>query len=94
MKDKLEWYAINLGDAILATTALYELQDQLDKVYQDSDRCEAMQAYYRYESGNTHCKVNVYLTAHFQQALCVKGALPCMAPLYSDLTFLAGNKTP
>lgn len=91
LEGEIDWFYIDLGDAILATTHLYDLQDKLKEVYQGSGGNDTMRAVYRHESGETQCHVIVYITDAFQQALFLPDALACKAPQQSDLSFLAGK---
>ncbi|GHE91594.1 hypothetical protein [Thalassotalea profundi] len=91
MSNEINWYCVDLGDAITATTRLFSLQDQLTTIYQQSDNREQMLALYRHESGEIHCKVTLYISSAFQQALCLPDAIACKAPQHNDLTILVGK---
>lgn len=90
----MNWYCIDLGDAIMATTRLYSLQDQLTAIYEKAGNSEheQMLALYRHESGEIHCKIKLYISAAFQEVLCLQDALACEAPLHSDLSILVGKR--
>lgn len=91
LEDQANWFYIDLGDAILATTHLHALKEELTTVYESPSGNDAMQALYRHESGETQCHVIVYITDAFQQALFLPDALACKTPQFTDLSFLAGK---
>ena len=91
MSKGIKWYCIDLGDAIMATARFYRIQDQLTAIYQQSENKAQMQALYRYESGDIHCKLKVYISAAFQQMVCIPDAIICEAPTHRDLSLLVGK---
>ena len=86
------WLKVNLGDAMLATGMLADLESRLARVYEEEGRPSTMLAVYRHESSELHCSVMVYLTADFQRASLLENAIHCAMPAMSDAGFLAGNK--
>lgn len=93
MKGEMDthWFVVNLGDAIIATPLLFELQATLDNIYQTSQHTESMLALYRQASGETQCSTMVYISSAFQQEALVPFANTCNAPIFTDMTFLSGN---
>jgi hypothetical protein len=87
-----KWFKVNLGDAMLATRALAELEVQLSNIYAADDKPTNMLAVYHHASKGMHCSVIVYLTATFQRSVLLKSAISCEVPLMADMGFLAGNK--
>ncbi|XQW85624.1 hypothetical protein ACOYR1_02505 [Thalassotalea piscium] len=93
VNDEIKWFLIDLGDALLATNTLYELQDELTVIYQQADENFQMQAFYLHESGELHCKVKVYLSETFQQIAKLPNATESEMPPFTKLSFLAGYQT-
>ncbi|WP_165856102.1 hypothetical protein [Marinobacter sp. JSM 1782161] len=87
-----DWYAIPLGDALLAQPRLNELEETLSAVYQRAGQPPDMAAGYRHRSGGVQCELTVYLTAAFQAHLGRPDAQSCPAPDGEGLGFLAGNR--
>ncbi len=49
------WLKVNLGDAMLATGMLADLESHLARVYEEEGRPSTMLAVYRHESSDLQC---------------------------------------
>lgn len=87
-----EWFYLELGDAIIAAEKLHKLEQMLLGVFEQANSNKEMQAYYRYQSGSTHCNICVYISAAFQQILLLPNVKKCAAPTFTDLTVLVGQR--
>lgn len=82
-----DWFMLNLGDAVLASERLGEIEARL----QASRVTGAV--YMRHESeGRLHCELKLYFTPELAELAATLGALPCMRPSPVGLGPLAGSK--
>ena len=90
-----QWFYINLGDAMLATEALYQLKDDFDNHFQTLNCPKNMTLFYRHEAeARLHCEVIVYFTPASQTIAKILAAKPCKTPCMTGLSYLAGfNQT-
>ena len=88
----MNWYTIDLGDALLAGPAFDDLELQLIKICEQAGNPADMAAYYRHETAaNLFCSVSVYLTPGFASHASELDATPCAAPHPSGLSLLVGT---
>jgi len=87
------WYAIDLGDALLAGPDFDDLKIQLTEIYEQAGKPAEMVAYFRHETtASLFCSVSVYLSPGFAshaERLC---ATPCPPPQQFGLSLLVGAK--
>lgn len=85
------WYACNLGDAMLAGEMLEQIKAHFQSEYGKESVTEERAVFFRHESeGRLHCEVKLYFTpAAFAVAESVN-ATPCSRPSPHGLSLLAG----
>lgn len=87
-----QWFYINLGDAMLATEALYQLKDDFYDHYQKMDYPKDMTLFYRHEAeGRLHCEVMVYFSPTSATIAKKLSAKPCKTPSMTGLSYLTGS---
>jgi hypothetical protein len=87
-----DWFSRNLGDAMLAWTALTRIETLFKAAYAKAGKPENMALYIRHESeGRLHCEVIVYLTPESADVARVIGAESCKKPSSSGLGLLLGG---
>ncbi|TNF08436.1 MAG: hypothetical protein EP323_01470, partial [Gammaproteobacteria bacterium] len=60
------WFAIDLGDALLAGPDFDDLQIELTEIYEQAGKPADMAAFYRHEtSASLFCSISVYLSPAF-----------------------------
>ncbi len=91
-----QWFYINLGDAMLATEALYQLKDEFNDHYQKMGYPKGMTLFYRHQAeAGLHCEVMVYFSPGSGPIAKKLDAKPCKIPNISGLSYLAGtNQAP
>ncbi|UJF25156.1 hypothetical protein L0B52_03135 [Suttonella sp. R2A3] len=92
MAGEVQWFCVNLGDALMAQSMLYELEKTLNECYQASGQPETMFAAFRHESHDLHCHIKLYLTNDLQQAAQLDNARRCPQPSEDDVSYLSGNR--
>lgn len=86
------WFAIHLGDALLAGPDFDDLQLELTEIYEQAGKPADMAAFYRHEtSASLFCSVSVYLSPAFSAHAEALYATPCPKPESFGLTFFAGS---
>lgn len=88
MGELTRWFAIELGDATIASLVLYQRQTQLDAVYRQSGSPDNMTAVYCYQSHDVHCHIRLFLSDALQRTIKLKGAYRAVLP--DRVTHLAG----
>jgi hypothetical protein len=87
-----DWFFKNLGDGMLASVPLANLEELLLSVYADAGNLEEMAAFFRHESeGRLHCEVKVYLSPASVVVAREIDAEPCVRPSPDGLSLLAGS---
>ncbi len=86
------WYAVQMGDALLAQPRLAELERELTALYEEAGKPSQLAAFYRHENHGMHCQLVVFITAGFQELAGLDGAVPCSPPEFADMSFLAGKQ--
>lgn len=87
------WLKVNLGDALLASEKLTQIEQQISKKYQDSNAAKEIAAFIRHESeGCLHCQVIVYFPPEASVIAKTFNATSCAKPSFFDLSLLAGNE--
>ena len=87
-----QWFYTNLGDAMLAAEALYQLKDDFNDQYQKMDCPKGITLFYRHEAeGRLHCEVMVYFSPTSATIAKILGAKPCKNPSMNGLSYLAGS---
>jgi hypothetical protein len=88
------WYTCNLGDPLLADSALERIRTRFLSAYANDGIAADAAVFVRHESeGRLHCEVRVYFTpaaAAFAETL---GAVPCNPPSAAGLGLLAGPES-
>lgn len=87
-----QWYALHLGDALIAQPRFAELERHLSGLYERAGRPSHLAACYRHENQGMHCHLVVFVTAGFRELAGLEAAVPSSQPDFSDLSFLAGNR--
>jgi len=88
-----DWFFKNLGDGMLASVPLTNLEELLLSVYADAGNPSDMAAFFRHESeGRLHCEVNVYLSPASDIVARQIDAMPCERPSPDGLSMLAGSE--
>lgn len=85
-----QWFAVSLGDALLAQTKLSMLEQYLSDCYEQAEKPPNMSALYRHESTGVHCHVSVFLTASLQQRAKLDNAVLCYRINAENMSYLAG----
>lgn len=81
------WYRLNLGDAMLAETQLFQLRKDFLQYLQATPETERKQLYTRHESkGSLHCELIAYLTPDCRDFACQKNAMACPPPCEAGLS--------
>ena len=88
------WFYINLGDAMLATEALYQLKNDFNDHFQKMQSPKDMTLFYRHETeARLHCEVVVYFSPACTPIAKILNAKPCKIPSMVGLSYLAGADT-
>lgn len=87
------WFSRNLGDAMLAGTALEQLKEQFAARYANSGHESDAAIFMRHESeGRLHCEVKVYFSPATADLAKACAATPCGKPFADGLGLLAGSE--
>ncbi len=87
------WFIKNLGDAMLASDKLTQIEQFILSKEQKSTRTKEMAIFLRHESeGCLHCQVKVYFSPKASMAAKAFNAMPCAKPSPIDLSILVGNE--
>jgi hypothetical protein len=85
------WFAKNLGDAMLATEALDQIQSSYAAIYQGAESRQGAAVFIRHESeGRLHCEVMAYFSPGAFRLAEALDAVPCRRPAPGDLSLHAG----
>ena len=86
------WFAINLGDAMLAGDALDQVKALFLAEYEKAHRPAEMAVFVRHESeGRLHCEVKAYFSPASAAVAEALDAVPCEMPSTDGLGLLAGS---
>lgn len=86
------WYAIDLGDALLAGPDFDDLEVQLTEIYERAGKPAGLAAYYRHETtAGLYCSVLIYLSPDFAPYAIELDATPCPEPEQAGLSLLVGT---
>ena len=87
------WFAVNLGDALLAGESLALVKSVFNSEYEKANESKEMAVFTRHESeGRLQCEVKVYLTPASIIVAEAVGATPCIKPSADGLSMLAGSE--
>jgi hypothetical protein len=87
-----EWFASNLGDAMLAGGSLDHIKSLFLSEHEKASRPTDMAVFFRHESeGRLHCEVKVYFSPASAAVAEMVDALPCRKPASYGLGLLAGS---
>jgi len=88
-----DWFSKNLGDGMLASEPLRQLEALLLAWYANAGNPKDMAAFIRHESdGRLHCDVKVYFSPASIVVAREVDAKPCGRPVPNDLSLLAGSE--
>lgn len=86
------WFARNLGDAMLAGEALDQVKALFMAEYEKARRPTDMAVFVRHESeGRLHCEVKAYFSPASAVVAEAVDAVPCEKPSSDGLGLLAGS---
>ncbi|MBT1062523.1 hypothetical protein KJY73_03005 [Bowmanella sp. Y26] len=86
----MQWYVVSLGDALVAQSKMYELQEVLNLAWQGAGRPSSMQAGYCYRGQGLHCQIDLYLSEPLQLLVSLPRARRCESPT-ADFQSLLGD---
>ncbi len=87
------WFCKNLGDALLAGTAIDQIKTLFADAYADSTPPDDLAIFFRHESeGRLHCEVMVYFSPAAAELAHAVDAVSCTPPTPHDLGLLAGSE--
>jgi len=87
------WFIKNLGDAMLASDKLTQIEQLILSKGQNSNSTKEMAVFIRHESeGCLHCQVKVYFSPKASMVAKVFNAIPCAKPSPIELSLLVGNE--
>ncbi len=87
-----DWYSLSLGDAMLASQALAQVESAFRSAFEGAGRPQDMALFTRHESeGRLHCELVVYLSPGAAVVARKVGAEPCDPPLADTLDLVAGS---
>lgn len=85
------WFAISLGDAMLAWDALDRIKIVYASMYGDIERCRGAAVFIRHEtSGHLHCEVMAYFSPDAFLLAETLDAVLCSKPSREGLSLHAG----
>jgi hypothetical protein len=86
------WYSINLGDGIMATTPLEEIEKIFLQIFIAAEKPFNMAVFTRLESeGRLHCEVIAYFSPAAKDVAKMFDAKACEKPARDGLGLLAGD---
>lgn len=86
------WYALNLGDAMLADEALGQVQTRFRAIYAEAGRPAGIALFVRHESDRQlHCDVKLYFSPMSEFIARNLRATPCRRPSPQGLSLLEGS---
>lgn len=89
----LNWFKLNIGDAILASDKLAQIEELILLKHQNSESDTEVVAYTRHESdGYLHCQVKVYFSPKASLIAKEFNATPCAKPSPNELSLLVGDE--
>jgi len=87
------WYSLSLGDGMIAATPSTEIEQEFEKIFQESGKPLDMAVFTRPESeGRLHCEVIAYFSPAASQIAQEFDAEPCEKPVRAGLALLAGDE--
>ena len=86
----MNWFAIDLGDAMLAQGRLTELEKQLRLAWLGAGQPDTMLAGVVSRSQGLHCQITLFLSGPLQCLVALPDAVPCQH-LPADIQPLIGN---
>lgn len=87
------WYSLELGDGIMASTPMAEIEEAFLQSFSASGRPPDMAVFTRPESaGRLHCEVMAYFSPAAIAVAKTFDAEPCEKPARSGLGLLAGDE--
>ena len=87
------WFSKNLGDAMLASLLLDDLEKSFQCEYTKANIPKDMALFTRHESeGRLHCEVVAYFSPASKLIAKQVGAKPCSIPTPNDLSLKAGSE--
>lgn len=86
----MNWYRLELGDAVLAEEELADIRRQSEAEFERSGRPSGWSVYLAHVSGNLHCRVQLYFSPAAGDLARRLGAQPCNTPP-EGLGLLAGD---
>ncbi len=88
------WFALNLGDAMLAGPELERIASACTEAWKQHGAPDSFAVYFRHESdGSLHCSVKIYFPPTATTIATTFGATPCNPPGADGLGLLAGSQT-
>lgn len=85
------WYSLNLGDALLAESALNRIKTLFTATEAPITQHGNMAIFIRHESeGQLHCAIKLYFSPAVSSLARTLGATPCTKPAKTDLGLFAG----
>lgn len=85
-----EWFCKHLGDGILATVPLGQIEDLFRAEYARAGAPGDMALFVRQSAGGLHCEVSVYFSPAAAAVARAVDAAPCPRPLPAGLSLLVG----
>lgn len=76
----MNWFRLDLGDALLAERRIHELRSRAQSAYADAGRPSGWAVYLQHVSGELHCRAVVIFSPQAAQWARLLGAVPCAAP--------------
>lgn len=87
---QLSWYCRSLGDGLLATVPLNDIQDAFAQLYPDSVPPDAA-VFVRHRLDGMHCEVTVFFSPALAMLARQFGAHHCYRPATEDVELLVGS---
>jgi hypothetical protein len=86
-----DWFTKNLGDAMLVSEALGQINGSFRAAHKNSNGPKEMAVFIRYESeGRLHCEVKAYFSPASIAVAKAVDAEPCKKPTPDGLSLLIG----
>jgi len=87
------WFTKNLGDAMLASESLGQINEVFLTCYRNSNRSKELAVFIRHESeGRLHCEAIAYFSPATYKLASAVGAAPCEKPMPYGLNQLIGSE--
>lgn len=88
----MSWYRLLLGDGLLATTPLNDIEDAFLQLYPGGDAPMGAAVFSEHRLEGLHCQVTVYFSPTLSSFARRFGAQPCLQPVNTDLELLHGTR--